>query len=108
MSSEYFIDVNKLQEQADCFSREQNLCEQLYSQIRRVKNIHNPVYEYTYSTLLKKVRALADFYGNMNKAANTISDDTERILNEIGSRLEENISANQKMFHFITDYEFDR
>ena len=107
MNSEFFVNVNKLHDQADCFSKEKNLCEQLYSQIRRVKSMNNTVGDYAYSNLMRKVRALADFYGNMKNAANTTADDVERVLTEISLELEDNFIENQKKFRFDLDYDMD-
>ncbi len=100
MNSEVFVNANKLHEQADHFSKEKGLCDQLYSQIRRVRSLSNTGIDYKYSNVMEKVRALADFYGSMKNAANTIADDVENMLAEIGMRLEDDFIANQKTFSF--------
>lgn len=100
MSSEVYVNVNKLREQADHFQNEKGLCDQLYSQIRRVRSLSDTGLDYKYSNLMRKVKALADFYGSMKNAANTVANDAENAIAEIGMKLEDNFVANQKTFTF--------
>lgn len=97
MRGYFVVKTQNLSEISERFSEARRTADMLSSYLQRAKMLDLPEKAAEYNKLIRRVDALADFFGKMHDAANSTADDVSDIIRRFAAQLEENIDDMQQL-----------
>lgn len=80
MDCEYFLDTDLLRIHADELDASAHTARLLCEEIRQIRQLCNPEFDYRCNDLLMKAQGLADFYAAMARVVRNIGDDGDEVI----------------------------
>ena len=83
MDCEYFLDTDLLRIHADELDDSARAGRLLCEEIRLIRRLGNPEFDYRCADLLTKAQELAEFYAAMARVVRNIGDDGDEVIHRI-------------------------